>query len=97
VGDTFKFGESSRMYLLGGPEELMPAADLTPSQKRQLAALEAAKKAKQVRGWLGSWMGGVWCIGRCGAGHRVLAALQAAKGAGGAGALVAGGWWVGAR
>jgi hypothetical protein len=44
VGDTFRFGQSSRMYILGGPAELMPEEGLNRLQRRQLAALEAAQK-----------------------------------------------------
>jgi hypothetical protein len=47
------------MYILGGPQELMPEQDLTPSQKRQLAALEASRKAKQASAaGLGLGLGG---------------------------------------
>jgi hypothetical protein len=48
VGDTIKFGQSSRMYIFGGPEELMPAVGLSAAQKKQLAVLEAAKRQKEV-------------------------------------------------
>ena len=32
VGDMFKFGRSTRMYILGGPTELMPEEGLTKKQ-----------------------------------------------------------------
>ncbi len=36
----FKFGRSTRMYILGGPEELRPEQGLTRDQRRTAAALE---------------------------------------------------------
>lgn len=43
VGDTFRFGQSSRMYVLTGPQDLMPQEGLSKQQKKQLALLEAAQ------------------------------------------------------
>lgn len=43
VGDTFRFGQSSRMYVLTGPQDLMPQEGLSKQQKKQLAMLEAAQ------------------------------------------------------
>lgn len=43
VGDTFVFGQSSRMFVLTGPPELMPEEGLNKQQRRQLAMLEAAQ------------------------------------------------------
>ncbi len=40
VGDIFKFGRSTRMYILGGPEELRPEEGLTRDQRRTAALLE---------------------------------------------------------
>ncbi len=53
VGDTIKFGSSSRLWVLCGPAELLPPEGLTKSQKKQLAQLEysakVANKEKEVR------------------------------------------------
>lgn len=43
VGDTFIFGQSSRMFVLTGPAELMPEEGLNKQQRKQLAMLEAAQ------------------------------------------------------
>ena len=40
VGDVLRFGQSSRLYLYGGPEELMPEEGLTKSQRKQTALIE---------------------------------------------------------
>ena len=40
VGDMFKFGRSTRMYILGGPAELMPEEGLTKKQAQEVKALE---------------------------------------------------------
>ena len=40
VGDILKFGQSSRMFILGGPAELMPEEGLSRPQRQHLAALE---------------------------------------------------------
>ena len=40
VGDMFKFGRSTRMYILGGPTELMPEEGLTKKQMLAMKALE---------------------------------------------------------
>lgn len=42
VGDMFKFGRSTRMYILGGPADLMPKEGLTKKQMLQMKALEAS-------------------------------------------------------
>ncbi|GIL63581.1 hypothetical protein Vafri_17621 [Volvox africanus] len=47
VGHTLRFGSSSRLYILGGPAELMPPEGLSRDQRRQLATLEASKKMKE--------------------------------------------------
>ncbi|KAF5836383.1 SMAD/FHA domain-containing protein [Dunaliella salina] len=47
VGDTLKFGQSGRLYLLCGPDELLPEEGLTRSQKAQLAQLEYAQRMKE--------------------------------------------------
>lgn len=46
VGHTLRFGTSSRLYALGGPADLMPPEGLSREQRRQLAALEASRRAK---------------------------------------------------
>jgi hypothetical protein len=43
VGDTFVFGQSSRMFVLTGPAELMPQEGLNKQQRKQLQLLEAAQ------------------------------------------------------
>jgi hypothetical protein len=43
VGDTIRFGQSSRLYVLTGPAELMPQEGLSKQQKQQLKLLEAAQ------------------------------------------------------
>jgi hypothetical protein len=40
VGDIIKFGRSTRLYIFGGPTELMPEEGLTRDQRRSLAAME---------------------------------------------------------
>ena len=40
VGDVMRFGESSRLYVLGGPAELMPEEGPSREQRQQAAALE---------------------------------------------------------
>ena len=40
VGDMFKFGRSTRTYILGGPAELMPEEGLTKKQAQEVKALE---------------------------------------------------------
>jgi len=47
VGDTIKFGQSSRLFLLCGPDDLLPEEGLTRSQKKQLAQLEYAQRMKE--------------------------------------------------
>ncbi len=47
VGDTIRFGSSSRIYILGGPDELRPVEGLVPSAKAKLAALEHLAKMKE--------------------------------------------------
>eukprot|EP00879_Flechtneria_rotunda_P006998 GHRR01007347.1.p1 GENE.GHRR01007347.1~~GHRR01007347.1.p1 ORF type:complete len:746 (+),score=339.15 GHRR01007347.1:207-2444(+) len=46
VGDTIRFGQSSRMYVLSGPADLMPEEGLNKQQKQQLAMLKAAQAHK---------------------------------------------------
>lgn len=41
MGDTFKLGQSSRLYILGGPPELMPEEGLSKAQRQQMRALQA--------------------------------------------------------
>eukprot|EP00775_Hariotina_reticulata_P006570 gene6570-6798_t len=48
VGDTVRFGQSTRMYVLTGPTELMPAEGLNKQQKKQVALLEAAQARKDA-------------------------------------------------
>jgi hypothetical protein len=43
VGDTIRFGQSSRLYVLTGPAELMPQEGLSKQQQKQLKLLEAAQ------------------------------------------------------
>lgn len=50
VGDTLRYGSSSRLFVFGGPAELMPEEGLTRRQKQQLAALQYAQKAKEQVG-----------------------------------------------
>lgn len=38
----FRFGRSTRMYILGGPADLMPQEGLTKKQIQQMKALEAS-------------------------------------------------------
>ena len=38
----FKFGRSTRMYILGGPADLMPEEGLTKKQAREVKALEVS-------------------------------------------------------
>lgn len=52
VGDTVRFGQSTRMYVLTGPSELMPAEGLNKQQKKQLALLEAAQVSSIPQGML---------------------------------------------
>ncbi len=46
VGDTVRFGSSSRLLVFCGPEDLKPPEGLTRSQKKQLAELELQAKLK---------------------------------------------------
>lgn len=41
-----RFGQSTRLYLYGGPEELMPEEGLTKAQRKQAALLEVRRRAK---------------------------------------------------
>ena len=43
-----KFGLSSRLFILGGPAEMMPEEGLSRSQRHQLAALEVSLLACAV-------------------------------------------------
>jgi len=47
VGDHIRFGESSRLHLLGGPSELLPEEGLNREQRRQAAALRALRARKE--------------------------------------------------
>jgi hypothetical protein len=47
VGDTVRFGQSSRLFILVGPEKLRPPEGLTRSAKKRLIELEAVNAAKQ--------------------------------------------------
>lgn len=38
----FKFGRSTRMYILGGPADLMPEEGLTKKQAQEVKALEVS-------------------------------------------------------
>ena len=40
VGDILKFGQSSRLFIIGGPAELMPEEGLSRAQRHHLRALE---------------------------------------------------------
>ena len=42
----FKFGRSTRMYILGGPTELMPEEGLTKKQMLTMKALEVSPPSK---------------------------------------------------
>jgi len=46
VGDVVRFGQSSRLHIFQGPEQLMPKEGPNRQQKQQLLALEAAAKEK---------------------------------------------------
>lgn len=46
VGDQMKIADSERIYVLNGPQDLMPAQGLSREEKRQALALEAYKKRK---------------------------------------------------
>jgi hypothetical protein len=43
-----RFGQSSRVYVLTGPTELMPQEGLNKPQRKQLALLEAAQARKEA-------------------------------------------------
>ena len=43
VGSTFKLGQSTRIYILNGPQELMPEEGLNKAQRKQLAQMEHAR------------------------------------------------------
>ena len=43
VGDLIKFGQSTRLCLLGGPEELLPDEGLNREQRRQQAAMKVQR------------------------------------------------------
>lgn len=47
VGDTFKIGQSSRVYIFGGPPELLPEEGLNREERRRLRMLELAQKQKE--------------------------------------------------
>lgn len=40
VGDMMRFGQSSRMFILGGPPEFMPEEGLSREERHRLAAME---------------------------------------------------------
>ena len=46
MGDTFKLGQSSRLYVLCGPAELMPEEGLSKAQRQQLRALQVRGHAE---------------------------------------------------
>jgi hypothetical protein len=48
VGDTFVFGQSSRMFVLTGPAEFMPQEGLNRQQRKQLQLLEAAQVREDI-------------------------------------------------
>lgn len=48
VGDMVRFGESSRMYILCGPTELMAEEGPSREERRQAAALEALRRRKEI-------------------------------------------------
>ena len=45
VGDTFKLGQSTRLYLLGGPEQMMPEEGLSREQRKQLRIMQVMMSA----------------------------------------------------
>ena len=45
MGDIIKFGQSSRLFIINGPQDLMPEEGLTKTQKLQLRALEVSLTA----------------------------------------------------
>ena len=45
VGDQLRFGQSSRVYVLTGPQALLPEEGLSKAERQQLRALEAAAAA----------------------------------------------------
>lgn len=47
VGSTFRLGQSTRIYVFNGPSELMPEEGLSRTQRKQLAALEYARKMQE--------------------------------------------------
>ncbi|KAK3267196.1 hypothetical protein CYMTET_24234 [Cymbomonas tetramitiformis] len=47
IGDVLKFGNSTRMYLFGGPQELIPEKGLSQSDRRHLAQLHSKAKEEQ--------------------------------------------------
>eukprot|EP00854_Cymbomonas_tetramitiformis_P008720 gene8720-10341_t len=48
IGDVLKFGNSTRMYLFGGPQELIPEKGLSQSDRRHLAQLHSKAKEEQA-------------------------------------------------
>jgi hypothetical protein len=45
VGDQLRFGQSSRVYVLTGPQALLPEEGLSKAERQQLRSLEAAAAA----------------------------------------------------
>lgn len=43
VGDQLRFGESSRLYVLGGPKELMPEEGPSKEDRMKQAALKVSR------------------------------------------------------
>ena len=40
VGDTFRLGQSTRLYVVGGPEQMMPEEGLSREQHKQLRVMQ---------------------------------------------------------
>jgi len=40
VGDTFRLGQSTRLYVVGGPEQMMPEEGLSREQRKQLRVMQ---------------------------------------------------------
>ena len=47
VGDQMRIADSERMYILSGPQDLMPSQGLSREEKRQALALEAYQNRKK--------------------------------------------------
>ena len=58
VGDTFKLGQSSRLYVVGGPEQLMPEEGLSREQRKQLRVMQVSLASLHNARAGASWLPG---------------------------------------